>query len=336
MKLKLLLFQFFILIFILFICSDFVLSFSNDIEKKNILIHNAKYLDFYTNKKNEKKIFLLKKNECFSFLESNKNTFFKQEKIIINNKNFIGFFRGDRFKIFYIVKLKDTLYSISKKSGHNYHELSQYNSIKKPYKINVGQKIWVGDFLINSTNNNCSITSFNKNSISCASIFKKSLDMFSFFKKNAQYKIKSTKICFFSSIKLKKNFCIFSEKWNWPVKENKIKYFYNSKLNDKKIEIFGFKGQPIFTAAAGEVMYVGDLFKKYGRLIIIRHDSNYLSIYAFNDLILVKQKDKVCAQQNIATMGVSRQNIPQLYFEIRYKGKSVNPLFILPKMNTKK
>ncbi|QCO70967.1 LysM peptidoglycan-binding domain-containing protein [Buchnera aphidicola (Macrosiphum euphorbiae)] len=332
MQLKIFLFKLFFLILLLFFCNHFV---------SGLPISYRNYSNFHSNKKYIKDFLFLKKNECFSFLKSKKIFSLRQDKIIIGNNNFIGFFQGNRFKIFYVVKFKDTLYSIAKNSGYNYYELSKFNSIKKPYKIIVGQKIWMGDFLIHDNTNNCSIINSENNAIkkysSCESIFKKPLNITNFLKDN----IKSTKICFFCSKKLRifNNFSHlksfdFSNHWYWPVKNTNIQYLYNNKLDNKKIEISGFKGQPVFAAARGEVVVVTDLFEKYGRLIIIRHNKNYLSIYAFNDSVLVKEKDKVYEKQQIATMGcISNTDLARLYFEIRYLGESVNPLNILPKIN---
>ncbi|QCI17805.1 LysM peptidoglycan-binding domain-containing protein [Buchnera aphidicola (Acyrthosiphon lactucae)] len=329
MQLKNFLFKLFFLLFLLISLDNFAFGLSKN------------YYNFHFNKKYIKDFLFLKKNECFTFLKSQKIFFFKKEKVFIGNNNFIGFFQENRFKIFYIVKSKDTLYSIAKNSGYNYNELSNFNAIKKPYKIIVGQKIWMGDFFINKNKNNCSIVNLKNDTIkkygSCEFIFKTPLNIKNFLKNN----IKSNKICFFCNEKLKKNNIFphlksfyFSNNWYWPVKNTNIQYFYNKKLDNKKIEISGFKGQPVFSAATGEVVCVTNLFKKYGQLIIIRHNKNYLSIYAFNDSVLVKEKDKVYAKQQIATMGLSSDtNLPQLYFEIRYLGESINPLNVLPKIH---
>ncbi|QIQ41994.1 MAG: peptidoglycan DD-metalloendopeptidase family protein [Buchnera aphidicola (Microlophium carnosum)] len=329
MQFKIFLFKFFFLTLLLFFCNNFGFGFS---------INNRNNSNNNLDKKYINDFLFLNKNQFFSFLKSEKIFFSKREKIIIRNNNFIGFFRENRFRIFYTVKSKDTLYSIAKNSGHNYYELSKFNSIKKPYKIIVGQKIWMGDFLIRE--NNCFIINSQNNTIkknsSCKSIFKNLLNITNFLKENTE----SSKICFFCSKESKKNNDIlkcksfdFSNNWYWPVKDKRIKYFYNDILDNTKIEISGFKGQPIFAAARGEVVCVTDIFKKYGRLIIIRHNKNYLSIYAFNHLVLVKEKDQVYANQQIATMGLSSEtNLPRLYFEIRYLGDSINPLHILPKI----
>ncbi|WP_367677857.1 peptidoglycan DD-metalloendopeptidase family protein [Buchnera aphidicola] len=256
----------------------------------------------------------------------------------ISNKNFFGIFQEDRFKMFYVVKPKDTLYSIAKKSGHSYYELSKVNFIKKPYKIMIGQKIWIGDFLINEIKNNCFIINLNKNDkkkyTACQTIFNKKFEASSFFKKYIQYK--TSKICLFcNKIVNNKKYFNSDKKWDWPIKSKHIRYEYDDKSTNKEIEFFGFKGQPVFAAASGKVVFITDMFKKYGRLIILKHNQNYHSIYAFNDMILVKQEEKVSINQQISTMGLSQKKTAQLYFEIRYKGKSINPLNVLSKNDIK-
>ncbi|AEO08198.1 peptidoglycan DD-metalloendopeptidase family protein [Buchnera aphidicola] len=314
----------------LFFC--FFLLFFYHIFAFGLSIHQRNYSDFDFKKKNTKKFIFYKKNEIFHFLRLDKNFFSIKDNILIKNKNFIGILNQNIFKIFYIVKSKDTLYSIAKKSNHNYHELSKFNLIKKPNKIIIGQKIWIGDFKINK--NNCYI--FNtKKYISCKTIFKDASHILNLFKSNIQFN--KIYLCF--SKKLKNNNEFFHKKnlkfshiWYWPVIKKKMQNVYNSVLSsNKKIEISGVKGQSVFAAAAGEVVCVIDCFKKYGRLIIIKNNKNYFSIYAFNDLILVKKKDKVYAKQKIATMGLSpKKKIARLYFEIRYQGESINPLTVLP------
>ncbi|SUB37168.1 outer membrane antigenic lipoprotein B [Pasteurella multocida] len=84
-------------------------------------------------------------------------------------------------------------------------------------------------------------------------------------------------------------------------------------------------------AAAGRVVYAGNALRGYGNLIIIKHNDDYLSAYAHNESILVKDQQEVRAGQQIAKMGSSGTNSVKLHFEIRYKGKSVDPTRYLPK-----
>ncbi|WP_261979674.1 peptidoglycan DD-metalloendopeptidase family protein [Buchnera aphidicola] len=275
----------------------------------------------------------------FIFTIKKKKKNIKQYTFNISNNNFIGIFKKNRFKIFYIVKSKDTLYSIAKKYGHNYYELSKFNFINKPYKIIVGQKIWIGDFLIDKNKNNCFILTFNNNNkkyTSCEVMLNQTFKWSKFFKNHIQYK--TSQICFFYNNEIKKNYFFSNKKsfdsseyWNWPIKSKNIQYEYHDKSNNKEIEFFGVKDQPVFAAATGRVMFITNEFKKYGRLIILKHKNNYLSIYAFNNLIFVKQKEMVYVNQKIATMGLSDTKIAKLYFEVRYRGKSINPLNLLSK-----
>ena len=84
-------------------------------------------------------------------------------------------------------------------------------------------------------------------------------------------------------------------------------------------------------AADGEVVYSGSGLLGYGKLIIIKHNDTYLSAYAYNSQLLVKEGDSVKAGQDIAIMGQGNEGRPMLHFEIRKDGKPVNPLEILPR-----
>ena len=88
---------------------------------------------------------------------------------------------------------------------------------------------------------------------------------------------------------------------------------------------------PIRAAAAGEVVYAGSGLRGYGNMLIINHDANFLSVYAHNDALLVKEGAKVKQGQQIATMGNTDSNAVNLYFELRYDGKPVDALRYLPR-----
>ena len=79
------------------------------------------------------------------------------------------------------------------------------------------------------------------------------------------------------------------------------------------------------------MVYAGNALRGYGKLIIIKHNDDYLSAYAHNDRILVKEKQFINIGDVIATMGDTDANKVMLHFEIRFRGKSVNPLKYLPK-----
>ncbi|MGL5006905.1 MAG: murein hydrolase activator NlpD [Plesiomonas sp.] len=119
--------------------------------------------------------------------------------------------------------------------------------------------------------------------------------------------------------------------WRWPVEGKVINGYSASEGGNKGIDIAGRRGQPIYSTAAGRVVYAGNALRGYGNLIIIKHNDDYLSAYAHNETLLVKERQSVKAGEQIATMGSSGTSSVRLHFEIRYKGKSVNPLGYLPR-----
>ncbi|SMY36627.1 Murein hydrolase activator NlpD precursor [Photobacterium malacitanum] len=124
---------------------------------------------------------------------------------------------------------------------------------------------------------------------------------------------------------------VSSSGWAWPVKGKVIAGFSSADNGNKGIDITAARGTPIRATAAGKVVYAGDALRGYGNLVIIKHSEDYLSAYAHNDKILVKEQQSVKAGQEIATMGSSGASSVRLHFEIRYKGKSVDPMRFLPK-----
>lgn len=111
--------------------------------------------------------------------------------------------------------------------------------------------------------------------------------------------------------------------WGWPTQGKSLK-------SAKGIEISGQMGQPILAAAAGKVMYSGNGIRGYGNLVIIKHDSNLLSVYAHNKTIIVQEGKMVAKGQQIAEMGQSDSSTVKLYFEIRRQGKPIDPSQFLP------
>ena len=119
--------------------------------------------------------------------------------------------------------------------------------------------------------------------------------------------------------------------WQWPTSGNIIQGFSNTDGGNKGIDISGSRGQAVKAAASGRVVYAGNALRGYGNLIIIKHNDDFLSAYAHNDKILVTDQQEVKAGQEIAKMGSSGTNNVKLHFEIRYKGKSVDPVRYLPR-----
>lgn len=119
--------------------------------------------------------------------------------------------------------------------------------------------------------------------------------------------------------------------WQWPTNGRIISGFSSAEGGNKGLDIAGTKGQDVFAAAAGKVVYAGNALQGYGNLIIIKHTDDFLSAYAHNNTIDVKEQSNVKAGQKIATLGSTGTNTNKLHFEIRYKGKSVDPARYLPK-----
>lgn len=117
--------------------------------------------------------------------------------------------------------------------------------------------------------------------------------------------------------------------WEWPTKGKLVAQFSEDDLT-KGIDIAGQIGQPVIAAASGHVDYSGAGLRAYGNLIIIRHNTNFMSVYAHNKELLVKQGDKVERGQKIASMGEAGPGDARLHFEIRQLGRPVDPLTFLP------
>lgn len=229
----------------------------------------------------------------------------------------------------YKVQKGDTLYSIAFAAGLSVNELSKINNIKPPYIINIGKTL----MLVNKK--------------PTAKVVSKSEAVERWRKKVAEQKkakysktVVKKKRSKKKSEKVKKvvvpvskkdEFAKKISKWIWPAKGRVVTRYSAVKQGNKGIDIAGLKGSNIVSAAAGKVVYAGNALKGYGNLIIIKHNDNYLSAYAHNETIFVKEKQRIKQGQVIAKMGNSESNRVQLHFEIRFRGKSVNPMSYLPK-----
>lgn len=117
--------------------------------------------------------------------------------------------------------------------------------------------------------------------------------------------------------------------WRWPV-DGTVVRGYNPAGGAKGLDFTGTLGQPVVAAASGKVVYSGSALKGYGELVIIKHDDLRLSAYGYNRRRLVNEGDVVTAGQQIAELGLGPENKPLLHFEIRERGKPVNPVPFLP------
>lgn len=116
--------------------------------------------------------------------------------------------------------------------------------------------------------------------------------------------------------------------WIWPANGKVIGTF--SENGSKGVDIAGKSGDPVVAAGDGKVVYSGTGLRGYGKLVIIKHNATYLSAYAHNQNILVKEGQSVTKGQKIAEMGNTDADQVKLHFEVRRQGKPVDPLKHLP------
>lgn len=113
--------------------------------------------------------------------------------------------------------------------------------------------------------------------------------------------------------------------WIWPTRGRVIREFNPNKIGHQGLKIAGTRGQSIVAARDGQVVYVGEGISGFGRMVIIRHENRIYSAYGYLATIHVRERQNVRVGTQIATMGISPQNIPALHFEVRQRGPSVNP-----------
>ncbi|MCL1036250.1 peptidoglycan DD-metalloendopeptidase family protein [Shewanella submarina] len=249
----------------------------------------------------------------------------------------------------YQVKRGDTLYSIAWGADKDFLEVARINGLNKSYTIYPGQwltltsrsksakapapkpkppvKTQVANKSPKNTNPAKSHTKVgdrvNTGQSSEKSLAKEKSQAYAV--TSAQQSVNHRVVPEVSSLPDKVN------RWVWPVQGKLIGTFSANGQGDKGIKIAGERGTVIKSAAEGRVVYAGNALRGYGNLVIIKHSDDYLSAYAHAEKILVKEKQLVSAGQAVAKMGSTGTNRVMLHFEIRYHGKSVNPLKYLPK-----
>ncbi|PCJ31209.1 MAG: peptidase M23 [Gammaproteobacteria bacterium] len=196
----------------------------------------------------------------------------------------------------YKVKKGDTLYSISWRYGMDYKHVAKMNNIRSPYNIYIGQKLYFKNVRAKTTTTKKKVIT----------------------KKTTKTVKKS----------LPSNQALA---WRWPTKGKVISKYSQKAAGRKGIDIAGTSGQHVIAAAKGKVVYSGSGLPRYGNLLIIKHNDTYLSAYAHNKVLLVKEGQWVKAGQKVALLGQTGTQRNQLHFEIRRNGKPVDPLKFLPK-----
>ena len=223
----------------------------------------------------------------------------------------------------YKVEPGDTLFAIAFYSGNDYREIAKLNNINAPYNINVGQTI----LLTKKDANNNSSQNIDlgqvEQKIDNTTIDPTNKQAYGEHKSKIHRKNQTNESK--SSIKPYKRLS-----WDWPAKGRGTIATVGSDGTTRGLDIKGTLGTSIKAAADGKVVYAGNALKGYGNLIIVKHDNNYLSAYAHNQTLLVGEQTYVKQGQRIATMGSTGASEIMLHFEIRKKGKSVDPFIYLP------
>jgi lipoprotein NlpD len=116
--------------------------------------------------------------------------------------------------------------------------------------------------------------------------------------------------------------------WAWPAAGAVVTAFDENR--SKGLAIAGKAGDPVLAAADGRVVYAGSGLRGYGNLVIVKHNATFLTAYAHNQTLLVKEDQAVRKGQKIAEMGSSDADRVQLHFEIRRQGKPIDPAKLLP------
>ena len=260
---------------------------------------------------------------------------------------------GERKKIskkcpdIYTVKKDETLFSISLKCGFNYKEVALSNGLKKPYFVKIGDRIRLDILRKNKVNSieeqndneETKIMPYSEEKITEDNVFineneEQGLNIE--FQYGEPLKISEPKVIreVYSrkSIKKSKKLADLKDKnkknWDWPT-DGELSSSFNQASDKKGIEILGLEGQEIRSVTKGKVIYVGEDLAGYGKLTIIKHDNNILSVYGHQQATLVSEGQTVQAGQSIGTMGKTGADEVKLLFEIRRNGESIDPVNFL-------
>ena len=219
----------------------------------------------------------------------------------------------------------ETLYSIAWRYGWDFRELARANGIDPPYTIYPGQKIHL------ETSGGRTDSAGSSSSSSSSSAAGESSPP----EREPEPSPTSGESASGSgtpaSGKDQKELTSGTPSWQWPAEGELAGRFDDDGMSGRGITIAGKAGAPVRAAGAGRVVYRGNGLTGYGNLLIIKHNSQWLSAYAHNRRMLVQEGTSVDAGQRIATMGASGTYRTQLHFEIRRDGEPVDPEPLLPK-----
>ncbi|MDO8962717.1 MAG: peptidoglycan DD-metalloendopeptidase family protein [Methylophilus sp.] len=253
----------------------------------------------------------------------------------------------------YTVKKGDTLYAIGLEFGYDYKEIASVNNLSPPYPIKVGQILSLpgsttekpipteeGDVVVTPITTDAVMSETKAAPPAVTPILsqpKAIREPYSLEALNRGAAKPNTEIANKPTATSDVAIAIPAETkattgdavtWIWPTNGKVVANF--NEASNKGIDIAGTAGQAINAASSGKVIYSGSDLRGYGKLIIIKHNKTFLSVYAHNNKLLVKEGQIVAAGQKIAEMGNTDSNSVKLHFEIRQQGKSVDPAKYLP------
>ena len=220
----------------------------------------------------------------------------------------------------HVVEKGDTLYSIAFRLGIDFRELAARNNIQPPYIIKVGQTLRTAKTVPQPEKQSSKVDL--SRSISS--------------KKSNKSVPKQSKVTSVTKPSLKSQALSDTvsrsqsvSRWHWPSAGRVIRMYSSNR--HKGIDIAGKRGDPVKAVAAGKVVYAGTGVTGYGSLLIIKHNETYLSAYGHNERLLVLENTNIQAGQQIATMGSSGTDTVKLHFELRRRGRPIDPLTLLPR-----
>ncbi|GAB3292202.1 peptidoglycan DD-metalloendopeptidase family protein [Pseudidiomarina andamanensis] len=230
----------------------------------------------------------------------------------------------------YIVEQGDTLYSIAFRANEDVRTLARWNNIDAPYTIVPGQKL-----RLTATTSRTAPVKPKAQSQTVASAPKKE------YREQQVKQNKSKPLTVKQQNKPARTLPPRKTEpplpaskdiiWQWPTGGRVLKEFSTAETGTKGLDIAGSRGDPIYAAAAGKVVYAGNALKGYGQLIILKHNDDYITAYAHNQQLLVKEQQWVNKGDEIAAMGDTDAERVKLHFQVRFRGKSVNPRHYLPR-----
>jgi lipoprotein NlpD len=255
----------------------------------------------------------------------------------------------------YVVQKGDTMYSIAFNYGYDYHELAEMNGIKDPTLISIGQQIRLHPAkqaedtavvavvevkqIENLLKEQPKLVKYAYSEKALAQIEKvqdasspivRTLATVDIPKAGKPQPV-AKPVVTAAPAAVKVNDTKLD--WGMPA-QGKVIARFSEAANRKGIDIAGTLGQPVVASASGKVVYSGSGLRGYGKLIIIKHNDTYLSAYAHNDQIHVKEGQSVTRGQKIAAMGSTDADRVKLHFEVRRLGKPVDPAKYLPLGNS--